>query len=172
MRFGKETLSYDRTRVQARALAAALHNLGVGAGDRVAIDLPNGPEFVVSVLAAAYLGATIVPLNPAYALHELQFMLRHSESSVVIVVEEFDGQDNLELFERMHFGLPDLQYMVTVGEEDLWYDDRIFQFEDLVSSGEGRDFPAPAVNPDEDVFAVLYTAGTTGKPASRRCRAI
>ncbi len=164
VRFGKETLSYERTRLQARALAAALHNLGVGAGDRVAIDLPNGPEFVVSVLAAAHLGATIVPLNPAYAPHELQFMLRNSESSVVIVVEEFEGQDNLELFERMQFGLPDLQYMVTVGEEDLWYDDRIFQFEDLVSSGEGRDLPPAEVNPDEDVFAVLYTAGTTGKP--------
>lgn len=164
MRFGKETLSYERTRLQARALAAALHNLGVGAGDRVAIDLPNGPEFVVSVLAAAHLGATIVPLNPAYAAHELQFMLRNSEASVVIVVEEFEGQDNLELFERMHIGLPDLQYMVTVGEEDLWYDDRIFQFEDLVSSGEGRECPAVEVDPGEDVFAVLYTAGTTGKP--------
>jgi fatty-acyl-CoA synthase len=164
VRFGKETLSYERTRRQARALAAALYNLGVGAGDRVAIDLPNGPEFVVSVLAAAQLGATIVPLNPAYAPHELQFMLRNSESSVLIVVEDFEGQDNLELFERMQFSLPDLQYMVTVGEEDLWYDDRIFQFEDLVSSGEGRSLPPAEVNPDEDVFAVLYTAGTTGKP--------
>jgi fatty-acyl-CoA synthase len=164
VRSGKETLTYERTRLQARALAAALHNLGVGAGDRVAIDLPNGPEFVVSVLAAAQLGATIVPLNPAYAPHELQFMLRNSEASVLIVVEEYKGQDNLELFERMHFGLPDLQYMVTVGEEDLWYDDRIFQYEDLVSSGEGRELPRAEVDPDEEVFAVLYTAGTTGKP--------
>ncbi|HSG82431.1 MAG TPA: AMP-binding protein, partial [Gemmatimonadota bacterium] len=138
IRFGQDVLSYAETQGQARALAAALHNLGVGAGDRVAIDLPNGPEFVVSALAAACLGATIVPLNPAYSPHELQFMLRNSEASVVIVVEEFEGMDNLELFERMQFGLPDLQYLVTVGKEDLWYDDRIFQFEDLLSSGEGK----------------------------------
>ncbi|MGD8700054.1 MAG: class I adenylate-forming enzyme family protein [Gemmatimonadales bacterium] len=161
---GRTTLSYGRTQDQAYALAAALHNLGVGAGDRIAIDLPNGTEFVVSVLAAANLGATVVPLNPAYSAHELQFMLRNSEASVVIAAEEYDGHDNLELFERMQFALPELQYLVTVGEEDLWYDDRIFQFEDLVSSGEGRDFARPAIDAAEEVFAILYTAGTTGKP--------
>jgi fatty-acyl-CoA synthase len=164
VRFDGETLSYERSQFQARALAAALHNLGVGAGDSIAIDLPNGPEFVVSALAAAYLGATIVPLNPAYTAHELQFMLRNSEASVVIAAEEYEGLDYLELFERMQFSLPDLQYVVTVGEEDLWYDDRIFQFEDLVSSGEGKDFPRADVEPGEAVYAILYTAGTTGKP--------
>jgi fatty-acyl-CoA synthase len=161
---GGVTLSYERVQFQAQALAAALHNLGVGPGDRVAIDLPNGPEFVVSALAAASLGAMIVPLNPAYSPHELQFMLRNSEASVVIVVEEYEGLDNLELFERMQFNLPDLQYLVTVGEEDLWYDDRIFQFEDLVLSGSGKTIPSVSVDPQEDVFAILYTAGTTGKP--------
>lgn len=160
----KEVLSYARARAQARALAAALHDLGVGPGDRIAIDLPNSPEFVVSALAAASLGATIVPLNPAYSAHELQFMLRNSEASVVIAVEEFEGLDNLELFERMQFALPDLQYVVTVGEEDLWYDDRIFQFEDLVSSGEGKSSPEAQVDPEADTYAILYTAGTTGKP--------
>jgi fatty-acyl-CoA synthase len=164
VRYGDETLSYGRTLLQARSMAAALHNLGIGAGDRIAIDLPNGPEFVVSGLAAANLGATIVPLNPAYSAHELQFMLRNSESSVVIAAEEYEGNDYLELFERMQFNLPDLQYVVTVGEEDLWYDDRIFQFEDLLSSGEGKSFPEVDINPAEDVFAILYTAGTTGKP--------
>ncbi len=83
VRYGGAALSYGRTQEQARALAAALYNLGVGCGDRIAIDLPNGPELVVSVLAAANLGATIVPLNPAYSTHELQFMLRNSEASVV-----------------------------------------------------------------------------------------
>ncbi len=164
VRYGGAALSYGRTQEQARALAAALYNLGVGCGDRIAIDLPNGPELVVSVLAAANLGATIVPLNPAYSTHELQFMLRNSEASVVIAAEEYNGQDNLELFERMQFSLPDLQYLVTVGEEDLWYDDRIFQFEDLLSSGEGKSFPPVDIDAGHDVFAILYTAGTTGKP--------
>jgi fatty-acyl-CoA synthase len=164
VRYGGETLSYGRTLAQADSLAAALHNLGVGVGDRIAIDLPNGPEFVVSALAAANLGAVIVPLNPAYSAHELQFMLRNSEASAVIAVEEFEGLDYLELFERMQFSLPDLQYIVTVGKEDLWYDDRIFQFEDLLSSGEGKSYPEGVAASADDVYAILYTAGTTGKP--------
>ena len=164
VRFGDTTLSYGQARGQARSLAAALHNLGIESGDRLAIDLPNWPEFVLSSLAAADLGAIIVPLNPAYSPHELQFMLRNSEASVVIAAEHFEGSDNLELFERMQADLPDLQYVVTVGEEDLWYDDRIFQFEDLVSAGEGKGLPAPATDPAADVYALLYTAGTTGKP--------
>ncbi len=164
MNFGATTLTYGQTQTQARALAAALYNLGIQEGDKVAIDLPNWPEFVVSSLAAANLGATIVPLNPAYSPHELQFMLRNSEASVAIAAERFEGADNLELFERMQADLPDLQYLVTVGEEDLWYDDRIFQFEDLISSGEGKPLPTQAIDPEEGVYALLYTAGTTGKP--------
>ena len=164
VKYGDDTLSYGRVKRQAEALAAGLHHLGIEKGDRIAIDLPNGPEFVVSALAAARLGATIVPLNPAYSPHELQFMLRNSEAAALVVAERFEGLDNLELFERMQFNLPDLQYMVTVGEEDLWYDDRIFQFEDLLSSGERRPVPELGIDPSEDVYAILYTAGTTGKP--------
>ncbi len=163
-RYGKTTVSYERAHREARALAAAFHGLGVEAGDRIAIDLPNWPEFVVSALAAANLGATIVPLNPAYSPHELQFMLRNSEATAVVAAERFEGADNLELFERMLYTLPELQYVVTVGEEDLWYDDRIFQYEDLVSSGEGRALPDIRVDSEEAVYAILYTAGTTGKP--------
>jgi fatty-acyl-CoA synthase len=119
---------------------------------------------VVSAFAAAKLGAIIVPLNPKYTTPELQYMLRHSEAAVVITAENFDGVDYLARFEGFLSTLPDLQYVVSVGEEDLWYDDRVYQFEDLVSSGEGRDFPRPDTDPDEDLFAILYTSGTMGKP--------
>jgi fatty-acyl-CoA synthase len=72
--------------------------------------------------------------------------------------------DYLARFEGYLASLPDLQYVVSVGQEDLWYDDRIYQFEDLVSSGEGRTFPAPDVRADDDLFAIVYTSGTMGKP--------
>ncbi|NIP79189.1 MAG: hypothetical protein GWM90_08270, partial [Gemmatimonadetes bacterium] len=52
-----------------------------------------------------------------------------------VAAEEFGGVDYLELFEGFLTSLPELQYLVTVGEADLWYDDRIYQFEDLLSSG-------------------------------------
>ncbi|MEX0906796.1 MAG: AMP-binding protein [Gemmatimonadota bacterium] len=162
--FGDRRMTYRQVNARASALAAALHELGVERGDRIALDLPNWPEFVISLFGAAKLGAVIVPLNPRYTVPELQYMLRHSEATVVVSAESFNGVDYLQLFENFLTSLPDLQYVVTVGEEDLWYDDRIYQFEDLVSSGEGRDVPLVQVDPAEDTFAIVYTSGTTGKP--------
>ncbi len=148
----------------AEALAAALANLGVEEKDRIAILLPPCPEFVVTAFAAAKLGAVVVPLDPLLTRTELQYMLRHSEATVAVTVEDFRERDYLQLFEELFPLLPELQYLVTVGEEDLWYDDRIFQFEDLLSSGVGRDFRGPEVDPEEDLFAIAYTSGVTGKP--------
>jgi fatty-acyl-CoA synthase len=162
--YNDRRLTFAQVDARSTALAAALAELGVERGDRMAIDLPNWPEFVISMFAAAKLGAIIVPLNPRYTVPELQYMLRHSEATVVISAENFNGIDYLQLFEGFLTSLPDLQYLVTVGEEDLWYDDRIYQFEDLISSGEGRALPAVAINPAEDTFAILYTSGTMGKP--------
>ena len=161
---GGRSYTYGQVNARAEALAAAFHQLGIEAGDRVAVDLPNWPEFAVSLFAAAKLGAVIVPLNPRYTVPELQYMLRHSEAVAVVSAEDFGGTDYLELFEGLLATLPDLQYVVTVGEADLWYDDRIYQFEDLVSSGEGRDYPRARPDPATDPFAILYTSGTMGKP--------
>jgi len=161
---GERTWTFAEIRSAAGAMAAGLHQLGLEPGDRVALDLPNWPEFVISLCAAARLGAVVVPLNPGYTARELQFMLRNSEATAVVSAERYGGVDYLELFESLLFELPDLQYLVTVGEEDLWYDDRIFQFEDLLSSGRGREVPEIEVDPAEDVFALFYTPGTTGKP--------
>ena len=164
LHFNDRRLTYGQLNRQAAALAAGLHELGIERGDRIAIDLPNWPEFVVAMFAAAKLGAVIVPLNPRYTVPELQYMLRHSEATVVVCAENFNGVDYLQLFEGFLTSLPDLQYLVTVGEEDLWYDDRIYQFEDLLSSGDGRSYPVPSLVGHDDVFAILYTSGTMGKP--------
>ena len=116
------------------------------------------------MFAVAKLGAVLVPLNPRLTGPDLQYTLRHSETVAAITAETLEGVDFLELFEDLLVQLPDLQYMITVGEEDLWYDDRIFQFEDLLSAGRGRDYSAQSVDPSEDLFAIVYTSGTTGKP--------
>jgi len=73
-------------------------------------------------------------------------------------------------FEDVWPELPDLQYLVTVGDEELWYDDRIFRFEDLVSSGEGRQCPEPSSAGDDSDLALLYTSGTNGQAKRRACR--
>ncbi len=123
--FGERSWSFCRLETESTSLAAALAELGVEPGDRIAIDLPNWPEFAITLFAAAKLGATVVPLNPELAPRDVQFMLRNSEATVVVAAEQYRSRDYLQLFETMLVGLPDLQYVVTVGEEDLWYDDRM-----------------------------------------------
>jgi fatty-acyl-CoA synthase len=160
---GGKRLTYGQLDARSSALAAALHELGIEHGDRMALTMPNWTELVVAVFAAAKLGAVIVPLNPRFTTPELQYMLRHSETAVVVTVENWEGVDYLARYEGFLSALPDLQYVVSVGEEDLWYDDRIHQFEDLLSSGEGRAFPRHQATADE-LFAIIYTSGTMGKP--------
>lgn len=71
-RFG-EPPSDLRAARDAQALAAAFAGLGVQPGDRIAIDLPNWPEWVVALLAAARLDATLVALDPSLGFHELKY---------------------------------------------------------------------------------------------------
>ena len=157
-------VTFGQLESRAEALAASLAGLGIESGDRVAVVMPSWPEFVISMFAVAKLGAVLVPLNPRLTGPDLQYTLRHSEAVAAITAETLGDVDFLQLFEDLLVQLPDLQYLITVGEEDLWYDDRIFQFEDLLSAGGGRDYTAQAVDPSEDLFAIVYTSGTTGKP--------
>jgi fatty-acyl-CoA synthase len=164
---GGRSLTYGQVDARATALAAALAELGIEGDDRIAIVMPNWPEWIIALLATAKLGATVVPLNPRLGYHELKYQLRHAEVSAVFAVERHDGVDYLQLFEDIIAELPDLLYLVTVGHEELWYDDRIFQFEDLLSSGEGRELRPATVEDDTDL-ALMYTSGTMGKPKGVR----
>ena len=163
LRTDDAVLSFGEVDDQAEALAASFANLGIGPGDRIALVLPAWPEFAISVFAAARIGALVVPVDPRLRLPELRYALRHSGVVCAVSAENAYGIDFLQIFEDFLVELPALSHLVTVGKEDLWYDDRIFQWEDLLSAGVGRDFAAPAAAP-EDPFAILYTPGTSGKP--------
>jgi len=163
---GGRRLTYGQVQADARALAAALADLGIEPGARVAVNLPNWPEWVVAALAVAYLDGTLVPVNPGLGFHELKYQLRHAEASVAVTAEEWEGREFLEVFQDLTAELPALRYLVTVGRQDTWTDARTFRFEDLLSRGrrlqlrEGRDGDHP--------LAILYTSGTMGKPKGVR----
>ena len=132
---GARRMTYAEVERQAAGLAASLAGLGIGAGDTVAVDLPNWPEWIVAFLAGARLGATMVPVDPALSFHELKYQLRHSEARAVVTPEVWNGTDYLELYEELLPDLPDLHHVITVGPEDVWTDDRFLQFEELTARG-------------------------------------
>jgi len=162
--FEDEVVTFGQMETRAEALAASLHGLGIEPGDRVAVVMPSWPEFVISMFAVAKVGAVLVPLNPKLTADDLRYTLRHSEAVAAITAETLGDLDFLQLFEELLPQLPDLQHVITVGEEDLWHDDRVLQFEDLLSAGGGRDYSIASPPDADDVFTILYTAGTTGKP--------
>jgi fatty-acyl-CoA synthase len=162
---GNRRFTYQQVAAEADALAAAFAGLGIEAGDRLAVDLPNWPEWVIALLATAKLGAVFVPLYPSLGYHELKYQLRNSEANLAVSAETLGDLDYLELFEDLVGELPDLHYLVTVGREDFWYDDRVFQFSDLVTRGKrvGQVDTRP-LDPADAPLAIIYTSGTMGKP--------
>ena len=158
---GSRRMSYAQVQREALALAGALGGLGVQPGERVAVDLPNWPEWVVALLAAAYRGVVLVPLDPSLSHHELKYQLRHAEVRAVVVAEAFEGADYLGLYHELLPDLPDLRALITVGAPDRWLDDRVYRFADLVSK---VSTPAPAADDPDQPLAILYTSGTMGKP--------
>src|SRR4029453_3363573 len=73
---------------------------GVGKGTRVAILLPNGPDWVLAWLAAARIGALGVPLNTFYQARELGFVLRHADVHMLLTSARFLSNDYLERLEK------------------------------------------------------------------------
>src|SRR3989442_2871270 len=160
--FGKRRMSYRQIERDAVALAGALAGLGVQTGDRLAVDLPNWPEWVVACLAAAYRGAVLVPLGPSLSIHELKYQLRHADVRAGVVAEAYDGADYLELYHELLPDLPELRALITVGAVERWLDDRVYRYADLVSKPHARTPPAAA--DATQPLAILYTSGTMGKP--------
>ena len=82
-------LTYEQINAQADRLATALRHMGVQKGDRVAIMLPNCPQFVISYYAILKAGAIAVPTNPLYKPREVAFQFRDAGVKTVIALNMF-----------------------------------------------------------------------------------
>jgi len=161
--FGRRRLTYGQVDQYVRSLQSALSELGVESGDAIGVELTNRPEWLITLLAAARLGAVVVPVDPAGSYQDLKYQLRHAEARVLISAESGET-DPLEIFEDLTADLPDLGYLVVVGEEDRWYDDRVFRFQDLISGGQRTPEPIAEIDTAVAPLAIVYTSGTMGKP--------
>ena len=142
-------------------LAAAMLDMGIGKGDRVALIMRNLPEWPVVYFAATSIGAIIVPLNAWWTGGELAYGL--SDSGAKLVVADCERMDRFEGHEDALTGVP--HRLCTRGEHALSTGTlealigRPGDWQDLPD----RDLPDVETQPD-DRATILYTSGTTGAP--------
>jgi feruloyl-CoA synthase len=144
--------SYRRFNEEVNKLAHGLLQRGVNKGDKLALMMKNSDHFVFSFLAAAKIGAVVVPINFRLTASEVQYILAQSDAALVICDKEFE-----KLIEDAILGT-DVRFVVTVGEpETEWY----YSYNGILS--ENKTEPDIEVS-EQDDLEILYTSGTTGSP--------
>ncbi len=161
-RFGKyEALYFEGrwyTNVEinrnANLLGNALKGLGINKGDRVAIQMPNNPA-VLSAFPAIYkIGAVVVPLNPLLRPDEAAYIYRDCGAKVILTSPDFVGRV-LEAQKQT----PNLRHVILTDQDNVA---GTIPYRDIMSST--SDELAVEQTDNNDVAALMYTAGTTGPP--------
>jgi long-chain acyl-CoA synthetase len=150
---GREITNVEMMRA-SKKLATALKTLGVKQGDRVILQMPNCPEVLQCFGAVWRIGAVIVPINYLIGEEETAYIYRDSGAKVVISSQAF--------LPKIHAGqvnAPDVKTVVLIDE--IVPEGTISYLQIVKNSDEDHQITETK---DDDIAALIYTAGTTGKP--------
>ena len=158
-------------------MAAYLQGLGLARGDRVAIMMPNVPQYPVAVAAILRAGYVVVNVNPLYTPRELEHQLKDSGAKAIFIVENFAGTlqkvaDSVPTKKVILAALGDMLGFIKgrlvnhvvrnvkkmVPPFDL---PAAVRFNDALAKGRGMTLTEPKIGPD-DIAVLQYTGGTTG----------
>ncbi len=173
---GKD-ISYAQTDAQSQAFGAYLQGLGLAKGDRVAIMMPNVPQYPVAVAGILRAGFVVVNVNPLYTPRELEHQLKDSGAKAIVIIENFASTlekciastpvqhvvlcamgDQLGLLKGMlvNYVVRNVKKMVPA-----FHLPSAVRFNDAVARGAKRGLQKVALGAD-DVAVLQYTGGTTG----------
>ncbi len=173
---GKE-VTFAQTDSLSRALAAYLQSLGLAKGDRVAIMMPNCPQYPVAVAAILRAGFVVVNVNPLYTPRELEHQLKDSGSKAIVIIENFGNT-----LEQCIANTPVKHIVLAAMGDQLGtlkgalvnYVVRnvkkmvppfnlpgAVRFNDAIARGTKAPFKKPEIKSD-DIAVLQYTGGTTG----------
>jgi long-chain acyl-CoA synthetase len=149
MRAGDLELSYAELDRAARGVAQSLRERGVSPGDKVALLVPNVPEFTIAYFGILYAGATVVPINVLAAAPEVSYFLEDSGACLLIVHPLFEAAGRQG---AAPLGVP---IVVAAGEADE---------NTIAAMAKADPIDGPHPTSPENTAVILYTSGTTGKP--------
>ncbi len=172
-----KNISYAQTDTESQALAAYLQSLGLNKGDRVAIMMPNVPQYPVAVAAILRAGYVVVNVNPLYTARELEHQLKDSGARAIVIIENFASTlekciaqtpvqhvvlasmgDRLGLLKGaiVNHVVRKVKKLVPVFELP-----QAVRFNQALSLGRKLPWRKPEIGPD-DIAVLQYTGGTTG----------
>ena len=155
---GNRVLDYAGLRAAAKKFANALVSMGVEPGDKVAIMLPNVPEYVISYYGILNAGAVAVPLNGLLQGPEVAYHLDDSDAVAFVVWE-----GSLETARKGYEETENCKNLIVAESLDgEGVPEDVSNFEELLAEQESEFDVAPTM-PD-DTAVVIYTSGTTGRP--------
>lgn len=150
--YEEKTMTYEELGRAVNAFGNRLAQMGIAKGDRVAVMLPNIPEFIISYFAAVKLGAVAVTINTMSTPYELRHLLSDSDARILITTPKAAKR-----FEEVRGDCPLCEYLiVTHGDEGD------ASIEEACASGP-YELTARAIA-GNDPAVMIYTAGLTGKP--------
>jgi len=149
--------SYEELQQSVRRLAAGLLRAGLRAGDRVGIWAPNCPDWTLTQYATAEIGVVLVTVNPAYRVHELEYVLNQAGIRMLVAASAFRTSDYEAMVAEVAPRCPDLVDVVIIGAP-RWHE---------LADGPADDAAvavAAAGLTAGDPINLQYTSGTTGFP--------
>ena len=171
------TLSYRELKAQVEKMAAALYALGIRKGDRVGIQLPNCPQFVIAYYAAQRLGAIAIGINPQYMPRELAHVIHDAQLNVLFAFDRLAPVVNAAKAQYpvphiIYTGVQDYMpeqmrepYLNSLRAQnqmpDIAEEANVYQFVALRDTNNPFP-PKPDIDPLNDLAALQYTGGTTG----------
>ncbi len=172
-------LTYRQLDDAANRLAAGLQELGVQKGDRVAIMLPNCPQFIIAAYATWRIGGIVVCCNPLYVGREIEHLMNDSGAETMVVMSQFYNRVKsvrsstglkrviVTSIKEYFPGLLKILFSLTKEKKeghsvDLSADADTHWFQEILSRAPAQPSPVD-IDPDE-VATLIYTGGTTGGP--------
>ncbi len=176
-KFMGKTITFAQLDEASRAFAAYLQGLGLAAGDRVAVMLPNVPQYPVAVAGILRAGLVLVNVNPLYMPRELEHQLNDSGAKAIVIIENF-ATTLTQVLARV----PTRHIVLTALGDMLGFPKSLLvnyvvrkvkklvpayelpgavRFNDALAQGRGKAF-RPAEAGPEDIAVLQYTGGTTG----------